>query len=101
LPLNLFEEFKEIDEYNEDIFEFMAYNLVITWLENCMKINQGSEKILPSWDIAVEFPDIITSEGRTKLYEIAHYFGLAQHMAGRKGKNRRCLIYPKCMFIEK
>lgn len=55
----------------------MAYNLVITWLESCMNINQESDKIQPNWDVAVEFPDIIASEGRTKLYEIAHYFGLA------------------------
>jgi hypothetical protein len=40
LPLNMFDEFKEIDEYNEDIFEYIAYNLVIGWLENCMKVDQ-------------------------------------------------------------
>jgi hypothetical protein len=44
---------------------------------------------------------VIASAGRTKLYEIAHFFGFAQHLAGKKGKNRRCLIYPKSMFIEK
>ena len=53
------------------------------------------------WDIAIEFPEVIATEGRTKLYEIAHYFGLAYHLAGKKGKNRKCLIYPKSMFIEK
>ena len=39
LPLNLFDEFKELDEYNEDIFEYIAYNLVIGWLENCIKVD--------------------------------------------------------------
>jgi hypothetical protein len=39
---------------------------------------------LPSWDIAIEFPDVIASEGRQTLYEIAHYFGLAYHLAGKK-----------------
>jgi len=77
LPLNMFDEFKEIDEYNEDIFEYIAYNLVIGWLENCMKVDQDLEKTEPKWNVAIEFPDVIASAGRTKLYEIAHFFGFA------------------------
>jgi hypothetical protein len=35
--LHLFEEFSVIHDENEDIFKFMAYNLVIGWLENCIE----------------------------------------------------------------
>jgi hypothetical protein len=29
---------------------------------------------------------VIASAGRTKLYDIAHFFGFAQRLAGKKGK---------------
>lgn len=64
----------------------------------------STEDNKPRWDTAIEFPDIIPSLGRSKLHEIANFFGLAHHSAGSKtsgAKKRRFLIYPKTLFIEK
>ena len=60
------------------------------------------EDMLPRWDTAIEFPDVIPSLGRSKLHEIANFFGLAHHSGGSKiTKKRRFLIYPKTLFLEK
>ena len=40
--------------------------------------------------------------GRSKLHEVANYFGLAHHSAGTaKTKTRRTVMYPKTLYIEK
>jgi hypothetical protein len=49
----------------------------------------------------LEFPDIICTEGRSKLHDIGNYFGLAHHSIGKKGGKRRTMMYPKTLFLEK
>ena len=49
----------------------------------------------------MEFSENITTEGRTILHEIADSFKLAHHSVGKKGKNRRTLIYPRTMHQDK
>jgi len=40
VPLEIFEGFEKIEEVNEGIFEFMATNIVIGFLENvCLRID--------------------------------------------------------------
>jgi len=62
------------------------------------KVEEDKE---PRWDTAIEFPEIIPSMGRSKLHEIANYFGLAHHSIGAKGKHRRVVMYPKTLYTEK
>jgi hypothetical protein len=94
VPNEIFEDFHEINEENEDLFEFLAYSIIINFLEKkCID--------LKNWDTAIEFPDVIASNGRLKLHEVADYFGLAHHSAGKKGKNRRTLVYPRTLFKDK
>lgn len=83
---------------NEDDFEYLAFEVVITWLEKCCHLNE-TEQV---WNVALMFPEIVPSAGRSKLHDIANYFNLAHHTTGRRGsKNRRTLVYPKTMFLEK
>lgn len=99
IPAEVFEDFKEIDHENEELFEYVAFTIVIQFLEKCcLKLEQDGG---PVFDTAIEFPDCIASAGRSKLHEIGNYFGLAHHSCGKKGKNRRFLMYPKTLFKEK
>ena len=76
------------------MFEFLAYQIVINFItKKCIELNK--------WDTAMEFPDIIASGGRQKLHEIANFFNLAHHSAGKKGKSRRTLMYPRTLYITK
>ena len=62
---------------------------------------QSSAKY-PRWDTAIEFPENLPSSGRTKLHDVANYFGLAHHSGGQKKTgSRRTLMYPKTLFLEK
>lgn len=93
IPTEIFEDFKEIDSENMEMFEFLAYSIMISFLDKkCIDLNQ--------WDTAIEFPDVIASKGREKLHEVANFFGLAHHSTGKKPK-RRTLVYPRTLFIEK
>jgi len=83
---------------------------VINYLEVfCFKVgdnsqNEDDREQEPSWTTALEFPDLIPSPGRWKLHEIANYFGLTSHSAGKiygKSSNRRVLIYPRTLFLDK
>ena len=68
------------------------------------KENIDEQETVPRWDTAIEFPEVIPSLGRSKLHDLANYFGLAHHSTGSKakgGKKRKFLIYPKTLFIEK
>lgn len=47
------------------------------------------------------FPEVVPSLGRSLLHEVANFFNLAHHTAGRKGKIKRMVIYPKTMFLDK
>ena len=100
IPVEHFDDFTIINENNEDMFEFLAFQLVIAYLEKrCLQIDENEMKE-PIWDTAVEFPDCIASMGRSKLHEVANYFGLAHHSTGPKNR-RKTLLYPKTLFIEK
>jgi len=83
---------------------------VINYLEKCcLGIKESQDQNQEAqigkegkWDIAIEFPDVIASAGRSKLHEVANYFGLAHHSVGnKKGKSRRTILYPKTLYIEK
>lgn len=94
IPAEIFEDFSEIENDKEDLFEYLAYQIVINFLEkSCLPKKQ--------WDIALEFPDLISASGRSKLHLIASYFGLAHHSVGKKGKSRRTLLYTKILFLDK
>ena len=111
----MFEEFQEIDVNNEDMFEFMAYTLVIQFLEKvCLKIEEDISEAASSeeryknvkWDTALEFPENLASMGRSKLHEVANFFNLAHHSRGPKNKtggkkHRWFLLYPKTLFTDK
>ena len=92
----IFEDFKIINEHNEDEFEFLSYHLIIGYLE--ANIKSEETQINGLWDIALIFPEFIPAEGKAKLYKIAHYFNLACH---KKGKYKQFIIYPKTMFVKK
>jgi len=56
--------------------------LVIAYIEKrCLQLD-AKDKSEPIWDTALEFPECIASNGRSKLHEVANYFGLAHHSAG-------------------
>ena len=83
IPPEEFEEFKDVNDLNEDWFMFTAYNLVITYLEQvCLKVDSIEQHPTSRWDVAIEFPDNIPTMGRSKLHEVANYFKLAHHTAG-------------------
>jgi len=61
----MFEEFQEIDHDNEDMFEYVAYQVIIEYLEKCcLCIDEttseaATEEVRYSkvkWDTALEFP---------------------------------------------
>ena len=93
-------EFEEIDESNQDYFDFMAISIVIKYIEKiCLKINdEGKIEEEPCWQKALEFPENLASEARLRLHDIAEYFNLASHSAGKK-PNRKTIMYPKNLFV--
>ena len=90
---------------DDDWFDYTAFHIVINWLEMCIygKVSQPNEVLKPdpNWDKVIEFPDIISNEGRLRLHDISTYFQLGDHSAGKKGKNRHLIMYPKNLYIEK
>ena len=105
IPAKMFEEFENIDDNNEELFEYMAFNVVIEFLQTTCGLKEAvSEAHVqepPRFDTAIEFPDNIASLGRSILHEVGNYFGLSHHSAGPKGKKRRFIMYPKTLFQEK
>ena len=104
IPENMFEEFQEVDQRNEEIFEYLAYNVVIAYLEKtCLHLDEEKEgkDVPPTWNVALEFPSTIASAGRTRLHDVANYFGLAHHSIGNKKTNRRTVLYPKTIYVKK
>ena len=107
IPPAIFAEFEEIDDNNEMLFEYMAFKMVIEFLNNTCQLVQEEpeteahavEKLEPKFDTAIEFPDNIASMGRSILHEVGNYFGFSHHSAGKKGGKRRFLMYPKTLFI--
>ena len=55
----------------------------------------------PTWNKILEFPDVVSSEGRLRLHDVTNYFGLGDHSAGKKGKNRYFVMYPKNLNVDK
>ena len=117
LPTEMFNDFREIDRDNEELFELLSVTVIINYLlKTCLKIEnkhsgeddlhkiRNEPKMMEDidknacWNIALEFPDVVANNGRVKLHELADTFGLAHHSMGRKGKSRRTIVYPKTMF---
>ena len=99
VPADYFSDFEELTYENEDAFDLLASEIVMGWLEKCLKVNEDSDH---KWNVALMFPDIVPSMGRSRLHELANFFELAHHTSGRKGgKNRKMVFYPKNMFVEK
>lgn len=96
IPNSIFDGYQELHEHNEDEFEYLATEIVIGWLEKCLKINEET----PEWLTAIAFPECVPSLGRSQLHELANHFNLAHHTAGKRGANRRLIVYPKTMFVE-
>ena len=101
----MFEDFEEINDNNEELFEYMAFNVVIEFLQTTCGLKEAPSEAHvqepPRFDTALEFPDNIASLGRSILHEVGNYFGLSHHSAGAKGKKRRFIMYPKTLFQEK
>jgi hypothetical protein len=60
-----------------------------------------NQKKLAEWNVALEFPENITTEGRSVLHDIAGALQLSHHSVGKKGKSRRTIVYPKSVYKEK
>ena len=104
IPESMFEEFTEVDSRNEEMFEYLAYHTVIAYLEKtCLHLDEEKEgkDVQPTWNVALEFPCTIASAGRTRLHDVANYFGLAHHSIGNKKTNRRTVLYPKTIYVAK
>lgn len=110
LPAEQFADFEEIDDENEDMFEYVAFHTVIEYLERCcLCVPEDISEAATSevryanvkWDTALEFPSNLASMGRSKLHEVANFFGLAHHSRGGKKPPRSAVLYPKTLFIEK
>lgn len=105
IPAKMFEEFENIDDNNEEMFEYIAFNVVIEFLNTTCGLKEAESEAHvqepPRFDIALEFPGNIASLGRSILHEVGNYFGLSHHSAGKKGGKRRFIMYPKTLFKEK
>lgn len=109
IPANIFEGINYVQDggLDDDWFDYTAFNIVINWLELGIYGRLPDSKTdaplqpNPKWDVILEFPDIISSEGRLRLHEISNFFSLGDHSAGRKGKNRHFVMYPKNLNVDK
>lgn len=106
IPASMFSDFAEIGAENEAMFEYLALTVLLNFLRKCcLKHDQGltehDRQRRVNWETALEFPDVIASQGRVMLHEMADYFSLAHHSVGKKGKSRRTVVYPKTLFQEK
>ena len=83
----------------------MAYHIVIAYLEKtCLHLDEEKEglDVTPTWKVALEFPSAIASAGRTRLHDVANYFGLVYHSVGNlKSRSRRTVVYPKTIYVKK
>lgn len=110
VPKETFDDFDDLHEHNEDLFEYMATQVIISYLEECCLHLTQQEKegdtikwdtAKLAWNVAIEFPEVIGSTGRSKLHEIGNYFDLAHHSTGTKGKSRKTVLYPRTLFTDK
>ena len=51
-------------------------------------------------DTALEFPSCLDGSGRAQIHAICNFLGMASHSIST-GKNRRIIIYPKHLFLDK
>ena len=54
LPTEMFTDFKDIDDENEELFEYLCLSVIVNYLQKCC-LNQNK------WETALEFPDVIPS----------------------------------------
>ena len=88
IPPNLFAEFAEVDLENEDFFKYIAYQVLIQFMDRVTDL-----------DWIVHFPENIPSTGRSYIHDCATFFGLHSHSQGSK---KRCaLVYPRHLFKDK
>ena len=87
LPADKFTDFKEVIKDNEEEFEYVISCIVIQFLEKFK-------------DTALEFPSCLDGSGRAQIHAICNFLGMASHSIS-SGKNRRIIIYPKHLFLDK
>jgi R3H domain len=87
LPAEKFTDFKVVDKENEEEFEYVISSIIVQFLEKFQ-------------DTALEFPSIIDGSGRALIHSICNFLGMASHSIS-SGKNRRIIIYPKHLFLDK
>lgn len=62
VPKEHFEEYKEVGKDNEKDFDYMIGSILIAFLEKKL-------------DKALEFPSIISSDGRARIHSVATFLG--------------------------
>lgn len=87
LPPEIFNDFKVIEKENEEEFEYVISCIIVQFLEKFQ-------------DTALEFPSIIDGTGRAFIHSICNFLGMASHSIS-SGKNRRIIIYPNHLFLDK
>lgn len=83
IPNKFFKGFEDMKAESEPLFEFIAFYVTVNILDK-----MSDDK----W--CIEFPSLISNEGRRMLHEVANYYELAHHSQG-KDKNRRTFMYPR------
>lgn len=84
-----FRDYQFIDETNAEQFEYLASGVILKFLEADISNTK-----------ALEFPNVIHSEGRTIVQKIANFLGLASHSQGQS-KARKVLVYRRTLFLDK
>ena len=80
IPPNLFAEFTEVDLENEDFFKYIAYQVLIQFMDRVTDL-----------DWIVHFPENIPSTGRSYIHDCATFFGLHSHSQGSKKRWKSAL----------
>lgn len=62
VPKEHFEEYKEVGKHNEKEFDYMIGSILIAFLEKRL-------------DKALEFPSVISSDGRARIHALATFLG--------------------------
>jgi hypothetical protein len=102
----MFEGLEKVDESNEDLFKLVAGRVILNFVEMCIYGDKTEEKKFDpensTWDVALEFPQNIDSNGRSLIHDIANIYGLSHHPVGSKErKTRRVVIYPRTLYIKR
>mmetsp|Transcript_5826 Transcript_5826/g.9319 ORF Transcript_5826/g.9319 Transcript_5826/m.9319 type:complete len:212 (-) Transcript_5826:2186-2821(-) len=108
IPPDIFENCQEINEDNDELFRFSIIQILMTYAREVLLApyeqdearEVDKEKLESSLKVCLVFPDIVPSDGRPIIHDIASSFRLAHHSGGSK-KSRKVYVYPKTLFIEK